>query len=78
VALLHYPPRGSRGWGPFAAHSHHGTSPAEYSSAVGPHISCWVQIETREAVQDIEGIARAPGLDVIVLADAVSALRAAE
>jgi 4-hydroxy-2-oxoheptanedioate aldolase len=68
VALLHYPPRGSRGWGPFVAHSHHGTSPAEYSSAVGPHISCWAQIETLEAVQDIEAIARVPGLDVLVLA----------
>jgi 4-hydroxy-2-oxoheptanedioate aldolase len=68
VALLHYPPRGSRGWGPFVAHSHHGTSPAEYSSVVGPHISCWAQIETLEAVQDIEAIARVPGLDVLVLA----------
>jgi 2-keto-3-deoxy-L-rhamnonate aldolase RhmA len=68
VALLHYPPRGSRGWGPFVAHSRHGTSPAEYSSAVGPHISCWVQIETLEAVQSIEAIVKVPGVDVVVLA----------
>jgi 4-hydroxy-2-oxoheptanedioate aldolase len=68
VALLQYPPRGSRGWGPFVAHSRYGTSPAEYSTAVGPHISCWVQIETLEAVQSIDAIVRVPGLDVVVLA----------
>jgi 4-hydroxy-2-oxoheptanedioate aldolase len=68
VALLHYPPRGSRGWGPFIAHSRYGTSPAEYSTTVGPQISCWAQIETREAVQGIDAIVRVPGLDVVVLA----------
>ena len=68
VALIRYPPHGSRGWGPFVAHSRYGTSPAEYSTAVGPHISCWVQIETVEAVQSIEAIVRVAGLDVIVLA----------
>ena len=31
VALLRYPPDGTRGWGPFVAHSRHGTSPAEYA-----------------------------------------------
>jgi 4-hydroxy-2-oxoheptanedioate aldolase len=68
VALLHYPPRGSRGWGPFVAHSRYGTSPAQYSTTVGPQISCWVQIETVEAVQSIDAIVRVPGLDVVVLA----------
>jgi 4-hydroxy-2-oxoheptanedioate aldolase len=68
VALLRYPPDGARGWGPFAAHSRYGTSPAEYSAAVGPHITCWVQIETLEAVQSIDAIVRVPGLDVVVIA----------
>ena len=68
VALLRYPPDGTRGWGPFVAHSRYGTSAAEYARAVGPHISCWAQIETLEAVQDIEAIVRVPGLDVVVLA----------
>ena len=36
VALLRYPPRGSRGWGPFVAHSRYGTSPAEYSTSGRP------------------------------------------
>jgi 4-hydroxy-2-oxoheptanedioate aldolase len=68
VALLRYPPDGSRGWGRFVAHSHYGTSPAEYSTAVGPHVTCWVQIETLEAVQSLEAIVRVPGLDVVVIA----------
>jgi 4-hydroxy-2-oxoheptanedioate aldolase len=68
VSLLHYPPHGSRGWGPFVAHSRHGTSAAQYATAVGPHISCWVQIETLEAVQNIDAIVRVPGVDVVVLA----------
>jgi 4-hydroxy-2-oxoheptanedioate aldolase len=68
VALLQYPPRGARGWGPFVAHSRYATSPAEYSTAVGPRISCWVQIETLEAVRSIDAIVRVPGLDVVVLA----------
>jgi 2-keto-3-deoxy-L-rhamnonate aldolase RhmA len=50
------------------AHSRYGTSAAEYAQAVGPHISCWAQIETLEAVQDIDAIVRVPGLDVVVLA----------
>jgi 4-hydroxy-2-oxoheptanedioate aldolase len=68
VELLRYPPQGTRGWGPFVAASRHGVSPAEYSAAVGPHLSCWAQIETLEAVQDIEAIVRVPGLDAIMLA----------
>jgi 4-hydroxy-2-oxoheptanedioate aldolase len=68
VALVRYPPDGARGWGPFVAHSRFGTSPAEYSTAVGPQITCWVQIETLEAVQAIDAIVRVPGLDVVVIA----------
>jgi 4-hydroxy-2-oxoheptanedioate aldolase len=68
VALLRYPPEGTRGWGPFVAASRFGTSPAEYSTAVGPQLSCWVQIETLEAVQSIEEIVRVPGLDAIMIA----------
>jgi 2-keto-3-deoxy-L-rhamnonate aldolase RhmA len=68
AALLRYPPDGSRGWGPFVAHSRYGTSPADYSTTVGPHVTCWVQIETLEAVQSIDAIVRVPGLDVVIVA----------
>ena len=68
VAAVTYPPGGSRGWGPFVAHARHAVSPGAYSTAVGPHMTCCVQIETLEAVQDIDAIVRVPGLDVVVLA----------
>ncbi|MEN3285295.1 MAG: hypothetical protein V7607_6435 [Solirubrobacteraceae bacterium] len=68
VSLLRYPPEGVRGWGPFVAASRFGVTPAEYSRAVGPQLSCWVQIETLEAVQGIEEIVRVPGLDAIMIA----------
>jgi 4-hydroxy-2-oxoheptanedioate aldolase len=67
-ALVRYPPNGSRGWGPFVAHSRHGTSAAEYSTAVGPNVTCWIQIETLEAVEAIEEIVRVPGVDVVIIA----------
>jgi 4-hydroxy-2-oxoheptanedioate aldolase len=68
VELVRYPPGGTRGWGPFVAASRHGVTPAEYSKAVGPHLSCWVQIETLEAVEDIDAIVRVPGVDALMLA----------
>jgi 4-hydroxy-2-oxoheptanedioate aldolase len=68
VALVRYPPDGARGWGPFVAHSRHATTPVGYATAIGPQISCWVQIETPEAVECIETIVRLPGVDVVVIA----------
>jgi 4-hydroxy-2-oxoheptanedioate aldolase len=68
VAAVTYPPDGTRGWGPFVAHTRHGVSPAAYSSAVGPQVTCCVQIETLEAVHDIDAIARVPGVDLVMIA----------
>jgi len=68
AALVRYPPAGTRGWGPFAAHSRHGMSAAEYLTDVGPQVTCWVQIETVEAVEAIEKIVRVPGVDVVIVA----------
>jgi 4-hydroxy-2-oxoheptanedioate aldolase len=68
VAYLTYPPNGSRGWGPFVAHSRFGTSLQEYSGAVGSQLSCWVLIETAQAVESIDEILDVPGLDVVVVA----------
>jgi 4-hydroxy-2-oxoheptanedioate aldolase len=76
VELVTYPPGGSRGWGPFAAHSRFGTSLPEYSAAVGSHVTCCVLIETAEAVQDIDAIVQTPGIDFAAVApfDLTSAL----
>jgi 4-hydroxy-2-oxoheptanedioate aldolase len=68
VAFMAYPPDGSRGWGPFAAHSRHGVSIAEYATAVGPNLTCAVLIETPEAVENIDAIVQTPGIDVVVVA----------
>jgi len=68
VSYLTYPPTGSRGWGPFVAHSRFGTSLGEYSAAVGRHVTCCVLIESAEAVENIEAIVEIPGLDVVVVA----------
>ena len=68
VAYLSYPPTGSRGWGPFVAHSQFGTSLREYSDAVGPHVTCCVLIETVEAIENIDAILEIPGLDLVVVA----------
>jgi 4-hydroxy-2-oxoheptanedioate aldolase len=68
VAYLTYPPDGSRGWGPFVAHSRFGTSLPDYSGAVGTSVTCCVLIETIEAVENIDAILEVPGLDFVVLA----------
>jgi 4-hydroxy-2-oxoheptanedioate aldolase len=68
VAYLTYPPNGSRGWGPFAAHSRFGTSLRDYPGAVGPHVTGCVLIETVEAIENIDAILEVPGLDFLVVA----------
>ena len=66
VASLRYPPGGTRGFGPFLAHSHEGTSLAEYRAAVDGTRVCMLLIETREAVENIEEICAVEGIDLIV------------
>ncbi|MEA2480173.1 MAG: 4-hydroxy-2-oxoheptanedioate aldolase [Thermoleophilaceae bacterium] len=68
VAYATYPPAGTRGWGPFAAHARHGVALGDYLSGVGPQITCCLLIETAEAVENIEAILAVPGIDLIVLA----------
>lgn len=68
VAYLAYPPSGSRGWGPFVAHSRFGGSLREYSGAVGTQVTCCVLIETVEAIENVDAILEVPGVDVIVVA----------
>jgi 4-hydroxy-2-oxoheptanedioate aldolase len=68
VAYLTYPPNGSRGWGPFVAHSRFATSLRDYPGVVGPHVTCCVLIETAEAIENIDAILEVPGLDFLVVA----------
>jgi 4-hydroxy-2-oxoheptanedioate aldolase len=68
VEYVTYPPEGSRGWGPFIAHSRYGTSLPEFSGTVGPNITCCLLIETAEAVEHVDEILSTPGVDLAVVA----------
>lgn len=68
VSYLTYPPGGSRGWGPFVAHSRFHTSLRDYSQDVAPNVTCCLLIETVEAVENIDEILRVPGVDLVVVA----------
>ncbi len=66
VASLRYPPGGSRGFGPFLAHSHEGVGLMEYRAHVDDTRVCMLLIETVEAVENIEAICAVPEIDVLV------------
>ena len=68
VSYATYPPGGTRGWGPFAAHSRHGVAIGDYLSEIGPRISCSLLIETVEAVANIDAILAVPGIDLAFVA----------
>lgn len=63
VAASHYPPGGSRSWGPL-----HGSRPAYGPGSDGGAHSvplCAVMIETAAALEAVEAIAAVPGVDMI-------------
>jgi 4-hydroxy-2-oxoheptanedioate aldolase len=68
VSLLTYPPEGRRGWGPFVAHSRHGTPLLDYAASMRDRIVCGLLIETVEAVENIDSILAVRGIDFIVMA----------
>jgi 4-hydroxy-2-oxoheptanedioate aldolase len=63
VAASHYPPHGSRSWGPL-----HGSRPVHGPGSDGgrhPVPLCSVMIETAEALEAVGEIAAVPGVDMI-------------
>ena len=68
VASLRYPPRGTRGFGPFIAQSRWNTSLPAYQRDVEDGMVCCLLIETPEAVDNIDAICATEGVDIIVLA----------
>jgi 4-hydroxy-2-oxoheptanedioate aldolase len=58
-----YPPAGARGNGGMLAHLAFGADRLEYSSEANDHIMVSVQIETREAVANIDAICQVKGID---------------
>jgi 4-hydroxy-2-oxoheptanedioate aldolase len=68
VALLRYPPRGRRGWGPFVAHARWGVGLFDYLPRRGDEAVCMLLIETRAAVENIETICGVEGVDCMIIA----------
>jgi 4-hydroxy-2-oxoheptanedioate aldolase len=68
VALTTYPPRGRRGWGPFAAHSRWGVELFDYASKRGGDTVCGLLIETKAAIDNLEDICRVEGIDYMAIA----------
>lgn len=64
VRFAQYPPRGRRGLGTARA-NRYGLGVAEYLGTVSGRVTVVVQAETSEAVQNIQAIARVPGLDAV-------------
>jgi 4-hydroxy-2-oxoheptanedioate aldolase len=68
VAAVRYPPEGTRGWGPFVAHSRFGTALPHHLAEAGPQAVCVVLLETAEAVEHADEILAVPGIDVAFVA----------
>jgi 4-hydroxy-2-oxoheptanedioate aldolase len=66
VQACRYPPDGVRSWGPVRARFGLGSDPAE----VNPQVLCFVMIETRDAVKNVEEIVATPGVDGVYLGPA--------
>lgn len=66
VQAAKYPPMGIRGFGPrFLSIS--GGNPAEYARVANDETLIMVQIETREAVDNLEDILTTPGVDAFLI-----------
>lgn len=68
VALVTYPPRGRRGWGPFVAHARWGVELFDYLEVRGGETICTILVETRSAVENIEAICAVEGIDCLTVA----------
>ncbi|KAL1962867.1 hypothetical protein VTN77DRAFT_9142 [Rasamsonia byssochlamydoides] len=66
VESAKFPPQGRRGFGsPFAMGPTGGVSQFEYLQTANDSLLTIVQIETKEALENVEEIAKVPGIDVL-------------
>ena len=70
VNACRYPPIGERSFGPIRAKLHLGTDP----QWANEQVMCLVQIETREAMSQLDGILDVPGIDGVYVGPADLAL----
>src|SRR5262249_10340553 len=68
VSLIHYPPRGRRGWGPLIAAARWRAQLADYIAKMDDAAVCMVLIETKAGVDNIESICRVEGIDCLMIA----------
>ncbi len=66
VAGFHYPPRGSRGFGPARGVRFGAVAPPQYLAEIERNMMLVLQIEHIRAVDEIDAILELPGLDSIV------------
>ena len=64
VAACRYPPKGVRSYGPTRASL---VMDVQHFGGAGNSVVCFAMVETREALEQIDEIARTPGLDGIYL-----------
>lgn len=66
VQAAKFPPVGSRGFGsPFPMEKFGGQTQTEYLQQANDSLLTIAQIETREALENVDAIARVPGIDVL-------------
>ncbi|MEP2533195.1 aldolase/citrate lyase family protein [Shimia sp.] len=66
VEMMHYPPNGSRGFGPFIAQSRWSSDLMNYRTDIEPELVCCLLVETADAIANIDAICAVPGIDLIV------------
>jgi 4-hydroxy-2-oxoheptanedioate aldolase len=64
VSATHYPPRGTRSFGPIRALLYGG---ADYPAEANDTVVVFAMIETREALDNLEDILSVPGLDAVYI-----------
>jgi 2-keto-3-deoxy-L-rhamnonate aldolase RhmA len=68
VRLCHYPPRGVRGVAPtLCRHTGYGLHREAYMASIADELAIMPQIETAEAVENIDSIVTAEGIDIFFL-----------
>ncbi|KAI4174765.1 MAG: hypothetical protein LQ343_002136 [Gyalolechia ehrenbergii] len=66
VKSAKFPPAGQRGFGsPFAMEKFGGVTQTEYLQQANDSLLTIAQVETRDALQNVEEIAKVPGIDVL-------------
>lgn len=66
VAWCRYPPAGLRGIAPRRA-SEYGRHTADYLAVANDLVTCCIQVETREALDELDAILAVPGVDALLI-----------